>query len=63
MNAVRKAELPERVEQYKSIEGEKSYVLKQMKRRGARGWHLKSFGWSNGFQGGWYALMTRMILC
>jgi hypothetical protein len=47
------------VEQYKSLEGEKRHVLKQMDKFAARGWTLKAFGWSNGFQGLWYALMVR----
>lgn len=47
------------VEQYKSLEGEKKSVLKQMEKWAARGWRLHAFGWANGFQGGWYALMTR----
>lgn len=29
-----------------------------MDRLAQKGWRVQSFGWSNGFQGGWYALMT-----
>lgn len=58
---VKKSEAPMFVEQYKSFDGDKAYVLKEMDKWAARGWKLKSFGWSNGFQGGWYALMTRLI--
>lgn len=47
------------VQQYKSLEGNKKEVLKEMGKLASRGWRVNSFGWSNGFQGGWYALMTR----
>jgi hypothetical protein len=47
------------VQQFKSIEGTKKQVLKEMNRWAARGWRLNAFGWANGFQGGWYALMVR----
>jgi hypothetical protein len=60
MNAAEKrANEVNRIEQYKSLEGEKGHVLKQMDKWAARGWTLKAFGWSNGFQGLWYALMVR----
>jgi hypothetical protein len=63
MNAAEKLELREIdcIEQYKSLEGEKDSVLKQMDKWAARGWTLNAFGWSNGFQGLWYALMTRNL--
>lgn len=50
------------VEQYQSIQDvEKAKVLKEMERLAQIGWRIQSFGWSNGLQGGWYALMTRLI--
>jgi hypothetical protein len=59
---MRKFERPEFVEQYLSIEGmDKMKVLKQIDRLAQKGWRLHSFGWSNGFQGGWYAVMTILI--
>lgn len=51
--------LPKVVQQYKSLEGaDKTRVLKEMDRLAQKGWRIQSFGWSNGFQGGWYALMV-----
>lgn len=62
MSAVRKLERSEFLEEYKSIESmEKRDVLREMKKLSRRGWRVQSFGWSNGFQGGWYALMTRLV--
>ena len=59
--AAREMDALDRVEQYKSIEGTKAEVLKQMEKWACRGWWLKAFGWSNGFQGCWYAVMTREL--
>jgi len=47
------------LEEYKSLEGSKEDILKNMRLLAKRGWRIQSFGWSNGFQGGWYALMVR----
>lgn len=49
------------VEQYKSLEGGKTEVIKKMEKFAAQGWELRAFGWANGFQGGWYAMMTRHL--
>ena len=49
------------VETYKSLEGDKKDVLKQMDKWASHGWTCLSFGWANGFQGGWYALMIRHL--
>ena len=48
------------VEQHKLLENlERRKLMKDMERLAQRGWTVQSFGWSNGFQGGWYALMVR----
>ena len=68
MNSVRKiqAELHEIdcAQEYKSLEEcerGKKWLLKEMAKLAHRGWRVAAFGFSNGFQGGWYALMTRDI--
>lgn len=48
------------VEQHKFLENlERRKLLGEMERFAQRGWTVQSFGWANGFQGGWYALMVR----
>lgn len=50
------------VEQHKSLENmSKKKLLKEIDRLAQYGWRVQSFGWSNGFQGGWYCLMTMHI--
>lgn len=62
MRAARRLNRPDFVEQHKSIESmDKQEVLKEIDRLAQHGWRLHSFGWSNGFQGGWYAVMTMLI--
>ncbi len=53
----RELDKPGCVELYESIEGGKVAVLKKMRKLALKGWRVVTFGWANGFQGGWYALM------
>ena len=59
MSAARKLHRPEFVEQLKSLENsDKRKLLKEIDRLQQYGWRLHSFGYSNGFQGGWYAVLV-----
>lgn len=61
MGQVRKVEQQVVYQESKYIDNPRQEkLLQEMNKLGKSGWRVQAFGWSNGFQGGWYALMTRL---
>lgn len=62
MSAMKKGKESPIVQQQKLIQNlNVNKVMKEVDRLSLYGWRVQSFGWANGFQGGWYCLMTMLF--